>query len=122
MFQEFFVDLRVLPYDDYGRIPREDLTWDLLYEEVFRYYHLIMPAMSRRLDLKDPTIWETPTAASYLLRMTQPRLWGYYDYMPRTRDLSKYRRELLHRFCRKVIEERGGPANTRHGAGRAGKT
>jgi hypothetical protein len=125
MFQEFFVDLRVLPYDDYARIPREDLTWDLIYAEVFRYYHLIMPAMSRRLDLKDPTIWETPTAASYLLRMTQPRLWGYYDYMPRTRDLSKYRRELLHRFCRKVIEERGVErgvlASTRHGAGRAGK-
>jgi len=107
MFQEFFVDLRVLPYDDYEHLSRDQLTWDLVYDEVLRYYALIMPAMSQRLDLTDRTIWETPTAASYVLRMTQPALWGYYDYMPRTRDLSKYRRELLRRFCRKVIEDRG---------------
>ncbi|HEX4421926.1 MAG TPA: hypothetical protein VH165_28635 [Kofleriaceae bacterium] len=110
MFREFFLDLRILPYDDYSAVSESQLTWDYIYDEVFRYYHLIMPAMSQRLDLKDPTIWDTPTAAGYILRMTKTSLWGYYDYMPRSRDLSKYRRELLRRFCHKVIRERAGQA------------
>lgn len=103
-FQEFFVEVRVLPYDDYSAIRDDELTFDLIYQEIFRYYHLITPAMSVRLDMSDPTIWSTPTAALYVLRMIDPRLWDHYEYMPRTRDLSCYRRELLARFCRSVLK------------------
>jgi hypothetical protein len=106
-FQEFFVDVRVLPYDDYSAVRPDQLTWERIYEEVFRYYYLILPAMSEYLDLKDPSIWQTPTSARYVMRMTDPKLWGYYNYMPRTRDLSKYRRDLLWRFCCRVLEEHG---------------
>jgi hypothetical protein len=108
-FQEYLVEVRVLPYDDYSAVTREQLTWDLIYEEIFRYYALILPAMSKRLDMHDPAIWRTPTAARYVMRMIDRRLWGYYNYMPRTRDLSKYRRELLWRFCRKVLEDQNVP-------------
>lgn len=111
-FQEFFVDVRVLPYDDYGHLTAEQLTWERIYDEVFRYYYLILPAMSEYLDLKDPTIWQTPTAARYVMRMTDPQLWDYYNYMPRTRDLSKYRRELLWRFCCRVLKEHGVSSKT----------
>jgi hypothetical protein len=102
-FQEYFVEVRVLPYDDYSKITKDQLTWELIYAEIFRYYHLILPAMSKRLDMSDPTVWQTPTAARYVMRMTDRDLWGYYNYMPRTRDLSKYRRELLWRFCLEVL-------------------
>jgi hypothetical protein len=108
-FQEYLIEVRVLPYDDYTHVTRDQLTWELIYEEIFRYYHLILPAMSKRLDMHDPAIWQTPTAARYVMRMIQRKLWDYYNYMPRTRDLSKYRRHLLWRFCRKVLEDLGVP-------------
>ncbi len=110
---EFFVTQRVLPYNDYSKIPDEELGFDLIYQEIFRNYYLLMPAMNKRLDLSDPSIWESPTAANYLLRVTEPGLWEYFDYMPRTRDLSKYRRELLRRFCRRILSQGG----IRHGQG-----
>jgi hypothetical protein len=110
---EFFVTQRVLPYDDYSKIPDEELDFPLIYQEIFRNYYLLMPAMNKRLDLSDPSIWESPTAANYLLRVTEPRLWNYYDYMPRTRDLSKYRLELLRRFCKRILSQGG----LRHGQG-----
>jgi hypothetical protein len=104
-FQEFFVELRVLPFDDYTNVQDDKLTFDLIYNEIFRYYRLVLPAMSERLNLSDPTIWQTPTAARYVLRMVDEPLWAFYNYMPRTRDLSKYRRDLLRRFCTKVLRD-----------------
>ncbi len=108
-FQEYFTELRVLPYDDYSKITDDELTWERIYKEIFRYYHLILPAMSVRLDMSDRTIWETPTAARYVKRVTDRSLWSYFTYMPRTRDLSKYRCQLLWRFCDKVFRELGVP-------------
>lgn len=102
---EFFCSQRVLPYDDYSGISDEDLTFDLIYQEIFRYYYLLLPAMNKRLDMRDESIWSDPTAARYLLRTLDPALWEHYDYMPRTRDLSTYRRELLVRWCNKVLAE-----------------
>ena len=123
-FQEFFAELRVLPYDDYSAVADADLTFPFIYEEIFRYYYLILPAMSERLDMSDPTVWQSPTAARYVLRMIDERLWSYYNYMPRTRDLSTYRRQLLRRFCNKVLAENGVSqeiAPARRTAGRGGR-
>jgi len=103
-FKEFFSEVRVLPYDDYSHISENDLNFKLIYDEIFRYYHLIFPAMSVHLDMSDPGIWTTPTTAQYVLRMIDTKLWDFHNYMPRTRDLSKYRRELLERFCRLVLK------------------
>ena len=107
-FQEFYISLRVLPYNDYSRISDNQLTFDIIYKEIFRYYSLVLPAMNKRLPMNDRTIWDTPTAAHYVLRMINPKLWNCYNYMPRTRDLSKYRRELLERFCRSVLKKYDG--------------
>jgi hypothetical protein len=119
-FQEFFVELRVLPFDDYSQLRDEDITFDLIYDEIFRYYNLVLPAMTERLDLADAAIWQTPTAAHYVLRMIHEKLWGYYNYMPRTRDLSRYRRDLLRRFCAKVLAGNAGPGRTPGGPAQAG--
>ncbi len=102
-FKEYFAEVRVLPWDDYSTVDDNELDVDLVYREVFQYYHLILPAMSVRLDMSDPKLWATPTAAQYTLRVLDPRLWDHYDYMPRTRDLSRSRRELLMRFFRAVL-------------------
>jgi hypothetical protein len=107
--QEFYFELRMLPFDDYSKVADEDLTFDFIYQEILRYYHLIFPAMSKRLDMSDATIWNTPTAARYVLRMSDPELWEHFHYMPRTRDLSNCRRELLRRFCHKVLKSHGIP-------------
>ena len=61
--------------------------------------------MNKRLDMSDASIFSHPTAAHYVLRMIDVSMWSSYDYMPRTRDLSSYRRDLLRRFCEKVIRE-----------------
>jgi hypothetical protein len=94
--------VRVLPYDDYSGLSDDEVTFPLVYSEVLRYYHLLCPAMSERLDLSDPTLWTTPSAAHYLLEVTAPELWATPLSMPRTRDLSAPRRALLQRFCRLV--------------------
>jgi hypothetical protein len=121
-FQEFFVELRVLPFDDYRAVREEELTFDLIYNEIFRYYRLVLPAMSERLDLSNPTIWQTPTAARYVLRMVDEQLWAFYNYMPRTRDLSKYRRDLLRRFCLKVLGQTDAPGVAHRGPSTAAST
>jgi hypothetical protein len=66
---------------------------------------LLLPAMNKRLDMSDASIFSHPTAAHYVLRMIDLAMWSSYDYMPRTRDLSSARRALLRRYCEKVIRE-----------------
>lgn len=101
--RESIVELRILPYDDYENVRDDELTLDFIYQTVFRYYDLITPAMSEAMDLKDPSIWQMPSAARYVLLTTSPEFWASWQYMPRTRDLSHSRRELLRRFCNAVL-------------------
>jgi hypothetical protein len=108
--QETLVELRILPYDDYSEVRDDELTFELIYREVLRYYHLITPGMSEALNLSDPTIWEMPSAARYVLLTSSLELWASWQFMPRTRDLSRYRRELLRRFCGQVLQRHGQDA------------
>jgi hypothetical protein len=95
-----YINVRVLPADDYGRLDDDELTFPLVYQEVLRYYHLLHPAMSRVLDLSDEQA--VTTAANTLLQRTDPANWHRARYMPRTRDLSAGKRHLLERWCRQV--------------------
>jgi hypothetical protein len=108
--QETFVELRILPYDDYSAVRDDELSFELIYREVLRYYHLITPGMSEALNLADPTIWQMPSAARYVLLTSSLELWASWQFMPRTRDLSRYRRELLRRFCGQVLQRHGQDA------------
>lgn len=100
---EAYATTRVLPDDDYSAIIEEGVTWQDLYDNVFQYYDLLMPAMNERLPMDDATFWETPTAARYLKRVVDPALFESTTYMPRTRDLSAKRRELIVAFCDAVL-------------------
>jgi hypothetical protein len=95
-----YINVRVLPADDYGRLGDDELTFPLVYQEVLRYYHLLHPAMSRVLDLGDEQA--VTSAAEALLQRTDPGNWHRARYMPRTRDLSAGKRHLLERWCRQV--------------------
>ncbi|HKP62218.1 MAG TPA: hypothetical protein VJV78_36045 [Polyangiales bacterium] len=105
--QESIVELRVLPHDDYSHVRDDELTLELIYRTVFRYYDLVTPAMSQAMDLTDASIWQMPAAARYVLLTTSSALWGSWQYMPRTRDLSRSRRQLLERFCRAMLLSHG---------------
>jgi hypothetical protein len=96
-----YISVRVLPTDDYGHLGDDELTFPLVYQEVFRYYHLLHPAMNQKLDLGDEQA--VTAAAETLLRRTDPGNWRRARYMPRTRDLSAGKRRLLERWCRKVL-------------------
>jgi hypothetical protein len=109
---DFMSSVRVLPKSDYSWVKDEDLNFDLIYREIFRYYYLVLPAMNKRLPMNDPTIWNTPTAAEYVLKRSEEARWEDFEYMPRTRDLSDDRRDLLHRFLKKTLAEKGGPLET----------
>jgi hypothetical protein len=109
-YREAYTFLRVLPYDDEAvRIADADLDYDAVYRHVFRYYALILPAMTKRLDMTvdGAGLWQTPTAARYLLKTTGVDMWEHWAYMPRTRDLSATRRDLLRRYCRKILAAHG---------------
>ena len=100
---ESYATMRILPYDDYSHQLTTGPTFDDVYDNIFQYYDLIVPAMNERLPMNDQSLWDTPTAAQYLKRIIEPSLWSSPNYMPRTRDLSAKRRELLVAYCDAVI-------------------
>lgn len=107
---EAYATTRVLPYDDYTQIIDRGATWQDVYDNVFQYYDLLMPAMNERLPMNDATFWETPTAARYLKRVIDPALFESTTYMPRTRDLTARRRELIVAFCDAVLASEASPS------------
>jgi hypothetical protein len=114
-FQEDYTFLRILPHDAEAAAAaasNEPIDYATIYKHVLRYYALILPAMSKRLEMSanSAELWTSPTAARYLLRTTSPDLWNHWAYMPRTRDLSKTRRDLLRRFCLQIIDAAAGSA------------
>lgn len=108
--------LRILPNEDYSRyyvestpgtepVGNSTLTFGVIFEHVFRNYHLLYPIMSKMVPLNDPEEWAGPEMARRLLNRLDPSIWNSYEFMPRTRDLSRSRRELVEAWCRKIIHE-----------------
>lgn len=104
------INLRLLPNDvDYTHyyepgtnppVGNATLDFGAIYNEVLRNYYLLYPAMNQRIPLNDPDYWNDPEMALRLFQRTQLSWWGRAEYMPRTRDLSASRRELLHAWAR----------------------
>jgi hypothetical protein len=90
----FYVGIRVLPDDDYSHVdPTERVTWEFMYKHVFRYYHLIYPAMSKIIPFNNQAAMEA--AAPEIVKRTDPAIRDTTRYMPVTRDLSHGKRELI---------------------------
>jgi hypothetical protein len=58
---------------------------------------------SRVIPLNDPEEWASGDMARRLLARIRASVWRTYLYMPRTRDLSRSRRELIAAWCNKII-------------------
>jgi hypothetical protein len=98
----YFVHVRVLPADaDLDAIPDSDITWDLVYDKVLRYFYKMFPVMDAHLVLNDETACRR--AAQMLLLLTDASNWDSTLYMPITRELSDGKRRLLARWCRLVM-------------------
>ena len=106
------ISLRILPNDeDFSQyyvdpdaadpVGNELLTFDVLYEKVLRTYYLLYPVMIPYVQLNsEKSVREN---AQGILQTTDPAKWMTIDYMPRTRDMSSSRLNLLRAWCRKVL-------------------
>jgi hypothetical protein len=113
------ISLRILPnnedfsqyyVDPSAREPvgNDLLTFDVVYQKVLRTYYLLYPAMNQIFELND----ESAVSAQVcnILKATNPATWMSIHYMPRTRDMSASRRQLLQAWCRKVNPDCPPPA------------
>jgi hypothetical protein len=98
---QFFANLRVLPTDNYDGVPDKELTFQLIYQEVLRYYHLLYPAMSEVFDLSNEL--NVTVRAQFIRDRIAKAKWDRSSYMPISRDLSDGKRKLLERWCDKIL-------------------
>lgn len=110
--REFFLNVRVLPLDNYDSVPDADVTFDFVYQEVLRYYHLLFPAMSELLKLsdKDAVIGR----AQAILDRIDPARFEKSIYMPVSRDMSDGKRRLLERWLNLQISDSDETAEAFH--------
>lgn len=94
---DFALKIRVLPEDDFDSIPAEELTWDFIYQHVFRYYHLLYPAMTNRFPLNDEK--QVTARATIIKRLVSEAALESTLYMPITRELSAGKRKLVMRWA-----------------------
>jgi len=96
--------VRVLKVDDYSAITDQQLLgksgFQLIYQNVFRFFYLAYPVMQGFIDFSNYEIMTSRVVLQELMTKTDKTHWGSYGYMPRTRDLTDARRELLARWCR----------------------
>jgi hypothetical protein len=93
-----YANVRVFPLDNYDEVPDEDLTWPFIYEQIFRYFYLLYPAMSiQGFPLNNQTAIER--RAPIIKTMVSTALAESSVAMPITRDLSPGKRKLLLRWC-----------------------
>ncbi len=100
----FFFNVRVLPEDNYD-ILDEELTFEFVYEEVLRYYHLLYPDhprfdLSKEKDAKAAIKAKVKTGKFKGKSYISKELFEAHSphYMPKTRELSDGKRKLLERW------------------------
>ncbi len=104
-----FLSVRVLPnnwhLDD---IPPDEITFDLVYREVFAYYELMYSFMKAEImSLAD--IARVTTQARLIWLVCDPRNKDKTYYMPSTRDMTEPQANLLLRFMQATEGARQTP-------------
>ncbi|PHK99535.1 hypothetical protein CGL56_00310 [Neolewinella marina] len=95
-----FVTLNVVNNKDYSRYlssanwNRSPPTWEVVYQEVFKLYHILFPAMGKVIPFEQG-VYEDPYVREQVVALTDPALWNRVTYMPPNRILSKSQRELI---------------------------
>ncbi len=110
---EFYLNLRVLPnqsaqFAPYYLQPDQsgylELTWDVLYQEIFKSYEMLYPAMTQQMPFNDGASWSEPFVASRLMQVINQNMWNQPWYMPRSRDLSNAQRTLINTWATAIIK------------------
>ncbi len=110
------IHLRVLPHQDYDRYldPHHpeyvaNITFDILYEEIFKTYDLIYPIMGKIIPFTAAS-YQNKDMAVFLKFLTSLDNWDSYRYMPSTRDLTSSQRRLIERWVAQFdkLEEPAG--------------
>lgn len=101
--------VRVLPDDWHlDDIHGAEVTFDLVYREVFAYYELLYSFMNAEVfSLADRC--KTETYARLIWQMSDPRNKSRTYYMPPTRDLSQAKAGLLLKYLRNQQAVQGVP-------------
>ena len=101
-FRYFVCNVRVLPNDaELDAIPDAQVTWELVYDKVLRYYYRMYPTMDLHMRLNDKDA--LATRANMIQMMIDASAWPSTLYMPVTRELSNGKRRLLQRWCARVL-------------------
>lgn len=90
---DYFLVIRNYPIDSYDDVPvKERQSWEFIYENIFRYYYVIFPAMSKifKLNCKD-AITNHKNAIEGRIRFGDKSTLK----MPITRDMSPGKTQLL---------------------------
>lgn len=109
LITDYYISLRILPRHDFSKYldPKnpnyQEVTWEIIYNELLRNYYLIYPAMAQQLPFNDPTLWNNRFVAQALKNRINPARWNFGDSMPPTRDLSTDGRLLIMTWCDKII-------------------
>jgi hypothetical protein len=100
---EYFSCYRILPFDDYSRVPDEEITFDYVYREVFSYYSILYPVMSHIIPWGPANTPSDPHRVAQFAALIADSIseerQGTTLEMPVTRELSAGKRSLLHRWC-----------------------
>jgi hypothetical protein len=100
---DFYAVVRCLGFDNaLLSLPNDQITWTNTYAKVLQCYNLIYPEMSRIRDLSDLNVIKG-MAEQILASTKYPANFGWTMFMPVTREMSAGKRNLLQRFCAKVI-------------------
>jgi hypothetical protein len=98
--KEFFACVRVLPKDDFSAVPDDQITFEFIYENVLKYYHVLHPAMDVAITGFDLSVQDSVEQRADPIRTRiNKTAWDDPQYMPRTRELSDGKKSLLLRWC-----------------------
>jgi hypothetical protein len=99
----YYAVIRCLGFDNaLLSLPDSQVNWKNTYEKVLQVYNLVYPEMSRIRDLSDLNV--VKGMAEQILAATKyPGNFEWTMFMPVTREMSAGKRNLLQRFCTKVL-------------------
>ena len=102
-YTNYYAVIRCLGFDNaLLSLPDNQVNWKNTYEKVLQVYNLVYPEMSRIRDLSDLNV--VKGMAEQILAATKyPANFEWTMFMPVTREMSAGKRNLLQRFCAKVI-------------------
>jgi hypothetical protein len=81
-----------------GQLP---VTWDVVYQNVFKCYHAILPIMNVIVPFTQAN-WSDPFMINAMLQFTDQNNWSKPLYMPITRELSASQRQLLQLWAQQI--------------------